>query len=306
MYEAKSSKTNKTDNKNEDGSNYASAKAMSNGNVDDDDSDANDIFKSESFAESLTQSLKERPARRNSGFVDVYVTGPFRNENSRDSHWSVVYGNISEAWMLKASFVGAYVRTILKLSKFKPEDCLHTKSYYDINIKSQEFGALSLWKRQKGKKGVKTVNRLSFVFSIKTTEEATGLDRIQKIMKKVAWAMKKRDLHPVGTELFKHLQKEEQHIFDYFTTQYNNNEKTIIQKMTDSIDAVFKNGINFRMHSHLNQFMVDYDIIRVLRDDMGYSSWADLSKTELDLCFKNYSTTKNRSLPDWNIEEETY
>ena len=234
------------------------------------------------------------------------MTGPFRNENSRDSHWSVVYGNISEAWMLKASFVGAYVRTILKLSKFKPEDCLHTKSYYDINIKSQEFGALSLWKRQKGKKGVKTVNRLSFVFSIKTTEEATGLDRIQKIMKKVAWAMKKRDLHPVGTELFKHLQKEEQRIFDYFTTQYNNNEKTIIQKMTDSIDAVFKNGINFRMHSHLNQFMVDYDIIRVLRDDMGYSSWADLSKTELDLCFKNYSTTKNRSLPDWNIEEETY
>ncbi len=122
MYEAKSSKTNKTDNKNEDGSNYASAKAMSNGNVDDDDSVANDIFKSESFAESLAQSLKERPARRNSGFVDVYVTGPFRNENSHDSHWSVVYGNISEAWMLKASFVGAYVRTILKLSKFKPED----------------------------------------------------------------------------------------------------------------------------------------------------------------------------------------
>ena len=110
----------------------------------------------------------------------------------------------------------------------------------------------------------------------------------------------------MGTELIKHLQKEEQRIFDYFTTQYNNNEKTIIQKMTDSIDAVFKNGINFRMHSHLNQFMVDYDIIRVLRDDMGYSSWADLSKTELDLCFKNYSTTKNRSLPDWNIEEETY
>jgi hypothetical protein len=76
--------------------------------------------------------------------------------------------------------------------------------------------------------------------------------------------------------------------------------------MTDSIDAVFKNGFNVRMHSHLKQFMVEYDIIHVLRDNMGYSSWNDLSETELDLCFKNYATTKNKSLPDWNIEEETY
>ncbi len=305
-YDSKSTKITKTEKYNEDGFNGTSANSMANEYDDDDDSGAEDIFKSESFVQSLTQSLKERPAKRDSGFVDVYVIGPFRNEYSRESHWSVVYGNISEAWMLKANFVGAYVRTILKFSKFNPDDYLHTVSYHDINIRSQEFGALSIWKRQKGKKGVKTVNRLSFVFTIKTSEEGTGLDRIQKIMKKIAWAMKKRDLQPVGTALFKHLQVEEQHIFEYFNTQYHNNEKAIIQKMTDSIDAVFKNGFNVRMHSHLNQFMVDYDIIRVPRDNMGYSSWGDLSETELDLCFKNYTTTKNRSLPDWNIEEETY
>jgi hypothetical protein len=76
--------------------------------------------------------------------------------------------------------------------------------------------------------------------------------------------------------------------------------------MTDSVDAAFKNSINFRLHSHLNQFMVNYDIIRVLRDDIGYSSWSDLSETERELCYKNYSTTKNRKLPDWNIEEEPF
>ncbi len=208
--DSKSTKMKKHVKDSEDGFNGTSFNSMAKENGDDDNSGAEDIFKSESFAQSLTESLKERPTKRNSGLVDVYLTGPFRNEYSHESHWSVVYGNISEAWMLKSNFVGAYVRTILKLSKFNSEDYLHTESYYDINIRSQEFGALSLWKRQKGKKGVKTVNRLSFVFTIKTSEEGTGLDRIQKKLKKIAWAMKKRDLQPVGTALFKHLQVEEQ------------------------------------------------------------------------------------------------
>ncbi len=202
--------------------------------------------------------------------------------------------------------MGGCVRTILNLSNFKPEDSLHTGSYYDINIRSQEFGALSVWKRIKTKGRVRTINRLSFVFSIKTSEESTGLDCIQKIMKKVAWEMKSREHCLVGQDLFKHCAKDEQRIFDYFIKECHGNEKSIIAKMTDSVDAAFKNGINFRLHSHLNQFMVNYDIIRVLRDDMEYSSWSDLSETECELCYKNYSMTKNRKLPDWNIKEESF
>ena len=163
-----------------------------------------------------------------------------------------------------------------------------------------------MWKRIKTKGRVRTINRLSFVFSIKTSEESTGLDCIQKIMKKVAWAMKSSEHCPVGQDLFKHCAKDEQRIFDYFIKEYHGNEKSIIAKMTDSVDAAFKNSINFRLHSHLNQFMVNYDIIRVLRDDIGYSSWSDLSETERELCYKNYSTTKNRKLPHWNIEEEMF
>ena len=313
-FEAPSSNLNQSNHRftkksdeSENDSKYASNQGVANCNSDDDENDNNDIFKSESFAQSLTKNLKERPAfRRNSGFVDVYVTGPFRNENTHYSHWSVVYGNLNEAWMMKASFMGGYVRTILNLCNFKLEDSLHTGSYYDFNIQSQEFGELSVWKCIKTNGKVRTINRLSFVFSIKTSEESTGLDRIQKIMKKVAWAMKSRENRPVGQDLFKHCEKVEQRIFEYFMKEYHGNEKSIIAKMTASVDAAFKNGINFRMHSHLNQFMVDYDIIRVLRDDMGYSSWSDLSVTERDFCFKNYSTTKNRKLPDWNIEEETF
>ncbi len=36
-----------------------------------------DIFKSDSFAESLTKNLKEGQPKRNSGCVNVYVLSPF-------------------------------------------------------------------------------------------------------------------------------------------------------------------------------------------------------------------------------------
>jgi hypothetical protein len=93
-----------------------------------------DIFKSESFAESLSQNLKEGPPKMNSGIVDIYLSGPFCNENTGIMHWSVIYGNLSGAWMIKSSFMSGYVRTILTSLKFKNEDLLHTGSYYDINI----------------------------------------------------------------------------------------------------------------------------------------------------------------------------
>ncbi len=50
--------------------------------------------------------------------------------------------------------------------------------------------------------------------------------------------------------------------------------------------------------------MVNYDIIRTLKDEMGYKGWHELSQVELSNRFKNISSRKK--LPDWNMEEEKY
>ncbi len=84
----------------------------------------------------------------------------------------------------------------------------------------------------------------------------------------------------------------------------HNNEKAIKEKITAAVDSTFKNGYNLKVHSHLNQFMVDYNIISILENNMGYSSWSELSEVERAICFKNYSS--KIALPDWNTEEETY
>jgi hypothetical protein len=77
----------------------------------------------------------------------------------------------------------AYVATILTLLQFKPKDILHTGSYYDFNIQSIEFGKASRWKHTK-KPGRKTgtFSWVSFVFSCKISDEASGLTRLRRIL----------------------------------------------------------------------------------------------------------------------------
>ncbi len=138
------------------------------------------------------------------------------------------------------------------------------------------------------------------------SDEASGIWRLKKILDKVAWAMKKCDHNTIGETLFKHCEKNKRRIFDYFMDENHNDEKAIKEKMTAAVDAsLLRIGMNIRFHCHLNQFMVDYSIIPVLRNNMGYSSWSELTDLECGICFKNYSNRK-KALPDWNIEEESF
>ena len=272
-----------------------------------DENDPNlDIFKDGSFQASLTANIKKGPVRRNGG-VDMYLAGPFRNENTGYVHWSVMYGNLHSVWWLKAGFMSAYVKTILTSLKFKPEDILHTGSYYEFNIRSVEFGEQSKWKRVKKPNGtIGTVSRLSFVLSCKISEEANALVRLKKILDKTFWAMEARSINPIGPIVFDHYQKNEEmeRIVKYLMKANKDNEDAVKKKLTASSDSVFKNGYNLKYHCHLNQFMVDYDIIRVLKDDVGYKSWSDVPDVERAICFKGY--TKGKALPDWDIQQEIY
>jgi hypothetical protein len=133
-----------------------------------------DIFKNDIFLKSVSENLKENTKK--SGIIDSYVSGPFRNQKTGLMHWSVNYGSLGAAWMIKSSLMGRYVRSVVTSLYFRNDDILHTGSYYDINIQKVEFGEVSKWKC-KNKKGEKsgTVSGKSFVFSCRISEEAFGL-----------------------------------------------------------------------------------------------------------------------------------
>jgi hypothetical protein len=50
--------------------------------------------------------------------------------------------------------------------------------------------------------------------------------------------------------------------------------------------------------------MVDYDIIRVLKGYVGYSSWTEVPTKQRAHCYRNYN--EKVTLPEWNIDQERY
>jgi hypothetical protein len=50
--------------------------------------------------------------------------------------------------------------------------------------------------------------------------------------------------------------------------------------------------------------MVDYDIICILKDYVGYTSWSDVLLSERGYYYHGYNS--KTVLPEWHIEEEKY
>ncbi len=68
------------------------------------------------------------------------------------------------------------------------------------------------------------------------------------------------------------------------------------------MDKAFE-GIDVMWNDFFNHWMVDYDIISVLKF-CGFSSWADVTTQQRKLCFADYSAKFN--LPHWYIGQERY
>jgi hypothetical protein len=48
--------------------------------------------------------------------------------------------------------------------------------------------------------------------------------------------------------------------------------------------------------------MVDFDIIRILKEYVGYKSWTEVLINERGYCFRGYNA--KTVLPEWDVEEE--
>jgi hypothetical protein len=82
------------------------------------------------------------------------------------------------------------------------------------------------------------------------------------------------------------------------------NEDLVAEDITVDIDKHFRAGFVVHWDDCLNHWMVDYDIIRVLKGYVGYSSWAEVPTKQRAHCYKNYN--KKVTLPEWDIDQERY
>ena len=249
----------------------------------------------------LTKKNKTEP-------IEVDVCGPFMNSKSKKGSFVVIFGALKKAWTLKPLFLRSYLGTLVEKLNSRNDTSInveHCETYYEFNIKKMEFGDESLWLRlppKNGKPG-NTVKRLSFVLSFDDTDSSQGLEMVKDALEFLAFTMKKRETGPVGGLLLNYLKDHAEGLYR-FVTERQQSTKSAEESLTNDIDAQFQGGFTINTNAQLNRFMADYDIIRVLKSHVGYKSWDEVSSTEREYCFKNYSPKSG--LPMWNTFQENY
>ena len=250
------------------------------------------------ISEHLAQSVK-------SDSIDVYITGPFINKGK--SHFVVVYGDFGQAYMLKANFLQFYLNTLLrKRDKVMKSDVdvNHSKTYCEIGIRLEEYGEENEWKRRESKDGRKSpVTRVSFVYSCDTRD----LEKAKQVLKEAIdfffLVVKKRKDNPIGPLHLEFLKERTSGLYKYLMKD-GHDEEVVAERITNVIDQHFSGGYTLHWNDSLNHWLVNYDIIRILKCHVGYSSWIDVSDHERQLCFMNYKV--NDELPRWNCDQLRY
>jgi hypothetical protein len=232
--------------------------------------------------------------------VDIFITGPFRNAKTGKSYWIIVCGGYGSAWTLKSQFIKGYIGTVLTKIKKPTINIGHSSFYYDINIRKYEFGKERVWRR---KDQSKTTDRLSFVYTCDTANERNGKQGVIEAIKFLFMSMKKCEINPIGPLVLEYLKEHALSLYEYFLKK-KLNEELVAEDLTDDIDKHFHAGFVLHWDDCLNHWMVDYNIILILKGYVGYSSWTDVPTKQRELCYRNYN--QNVTLPEWDIEQERY
>ena len=180
-----------------------------------------------------------------SNYVDFYITGPFHNEKTGRSIWSIVLGDSGKSWALKDTFIQSYLQTLLlKREKIKPSDIniSFCQSSYEINICKNDFGKESVWccKPPKNGKPGQVVKHLSFVYGCPTSNVAKGMNVLLEAIKFLCFTMKARETNPVGALLIDHLKNYHLGLFNHLTKDCD--EIAAGKRLTYDMDSHFKGG----------------------------------------------------------------
>ena len=147
-----------------------------------------------------------------------------------------------------------------------------------------EFGKENVWRHNAKNK---TIKRLSFVYFCDTSKESHGKQGACEGIKFLFMTMKKCENNPIGPLVIEYLKDHASSLYEYLLRR-KSNEEFVAKDITADIDKHFHAGFVAHWDDYLNCWMVDYDIIRILKDYVGYSSWTDVPSKQRALCYRNY------------------
>jgi hypothetical protein len=112
---------------------------------------------------------------------------------------------------------------------------------------------------------------------------------------------KTRNMNPIGPLLLDNLKDSSLGLYKYLMKD-GKHEDLVAEKITNNINQHFPGSYTLHWNYSLNHWLVNYDIIWILKFYVGYSSWTNVPNHQRQLCYINYKV--NDELPKWNIEQE--
>ncbi len=112
---------------------------------------------------------------------------------------------------------------------------------------------------------------MSFVYSCDTNEENSGKEGLIDLINFFFMSMKKHEMNPIGPLLLEYLKDNTEGLCKHLMKD-DKNENLVAKKITQDINQNFFGGYNLHQKDTLNHWLVDFDIIQILKHPIGYTS----------------------------------
>jgi hypothetical protein len=116
--------------------------------------------------------------------------------------------------------------------------------------------------------------------------------------------MKKCDDNLIGALILKDLKETTEGLYRHSMKGDTKNEDLVTEKITQDINQHSPGGYNTIWNDTLNHFLVDFHVIHILKNHIGYYSWSDVPMDQRELYYRGYN--QKNTLPDWSVEQEGY
>ncbi len=110
------------------------------------------------------------------------------------------------------------------------------------------------------------------MYTCDTANERNGKQGPIKAIKFLFMSMKKCEINPIGPFVIEYLKEHALSFYEYLLKK-KLNEELVAKDLRDDIENHFHAGFVIHWDDYLNHWMVDYDIIHILKLYVGYSSW---------------------------------
>jgi hypothetical protein len=141
------------------------------------------------------------------------------------------------------------------------------------------------------------------VYTCDTVNKRNGKQGVNEAIKFLFMIMKKCKINPIRPLVLEYLKDHALAFYEYHLKKKPHVE-LVSEDLMDDINKHFHAGFALDWDDCLNHWMVDYNIICILKGYVRYSSWTNVPTKLRELCYRKYN--QNVTLPEWDIEQERY